>query len=275
MPAEVIFFNGRFMPAEEAKVSVSSPGFLYGWGLFETMRAYQGEIIYFDAHLRRIAGSCRVLRLGLPYPPDKLKRIIKKALELNYSSDTCARLAVWKAEKGTGISVSVKKYTPHPAKKYRDGFSACVSRFRQNENSLLARLKSANYLLCRLSSMEAEAKGFDEALILNNKGYIAEASRSNIFLIKDNALFTPALSCGCLDGITRRLVLDLAKKYNIAAREGDFTLQDLFSSDAAFLTNSLIGIMPLGRLNNKRITRPGNKITGFFIRKYRKLLYAD
>ncbi len=275
MAAEIIFFNGKFMAADEARVCVSNPGFLYGWGLFETMRAYRRNIVYFDAHLKRISGSCRILGLSLPYPPDKLKKIIAKALELNYSSNACIRLTVWKAEKGAGISVSVKKYTPYPAKKYRDGFSACVSRFRQNEDSMLARHKSANYLLCRLSYMEAHTKGFDEALILNNKGYIAEASRSNIFLVKDNTLFTPALSCGCLDGVTRRLVLDLAKKYNIAILEGNFTLPDLFSSDAAFLTNSLIGIMPLGRLNKQRITRPGNKVTDFFRQKYLKLLYAD
>jgi len=275
MATETIFFNGRFMAAEEAMVPVSSPGFLYGWGLFETMRAYRRNIVYFDAHLNRIAASSRILGLALLHPQDKLKKIITKALELNYADDACVRLAVWKADKGTDISVSVKKYTPYPEKKYRDGFSACVSSLRQNEDSLLARHKSANYLLPRLSYMEARAKGVDEALVLNNRGYIAEASRSNIFLIKDNILFTPALSCGCLDGITRRLVLRLAKKYNFSCCEGNFTLQDLFDSDAAFLANSLIGIMPLGRLDRKRVTKPGDKTTDFFRQRYQKMLYAD
>jgi len=269
---ETIFFNGKFISAQEAKVSVFSPGLLYGWGLFETMRSYNHRILYLEAHLRRIRESCRLLQIKFNYPADKLKKAIKEAVKLNALKDACVRLNIWKnAEGKTDICITAKRYNPPSVKKYKQGFSCQVCGLRQNENSFLSRIKSTNYLFPQLAYLEAKKKGFDEAIILNNAGYLAEASRANLFMVKNNELFTPSLGCGCLDGITRRVVGDLAKKNALRLREGNFTLQNLYAADEAFLTNSLMGIMPLKAVEHIPLGK-GREITRLLSSKYNLLL---
>lgn len=271
--AEIVFFNGKFISRQEAKVSVLTPGFLYGWGVFETMRADNKKIVYFDAHLKRIKNSCRLINIRFPYGLNKFKKIIAEAVKICQEKDAYLRLSLWKSEKTTDILISVKKYQPYPAGKYKKGFSAYISSFRQNENSFLAKIKTANYLFYQLAYQEAKKKCFDEAIILNQRGYLCEGSRSNIFLVKDNSLCAPALECGCLDGITRKVIIDLAKKDKIKFYAGKFTIQDLYEADEAFLTNSLMGVMPLASVDNKLIGRgKWGKITRLFMHKYNLLL---
>ncbi|MFH0912818.1 MAG: aminotransferase class IV [Candidatus Omnitrophota bacterium] len=271
--ADTVFLNGEFIPQEKAKLSVSTPGFLYGWGLFETLRAYNHRIVYFTAHLERIKHSCKLIGIGFPYPIVKLKEVILKTVKINKLQDAYVRLTLWKSQAGADTLVSAKKYQSYSPGKYRNGFCACVSSIRQNEESHLAHLKTTNYLLCRLAYLEAGKKGFDEAIILNNRGYIAEGSRANIFLIKAKELLTPALGCGCLDGITRKAVLNLAKKYHIKAYAANLTLSDLYQADEAFLTNSLFGIMPLASIEKHKINKGSGsyEMTRFFMEKYRSL----
>jgi branched-chain amino acid aminotransferase group I len=270
---EIIFLNGKFIPPEEAKLPILIPGFLYGWGLFETMRSYRNKIVYFDKHLKRIKSSSKLVGLRIPYSLQKLKKIIRETVSKSGFKDAYVRLTLSKSKKGTDLSVVVKKYTPYPGQKYRQGIRVTISSFRQDEGSFLARLKSANRLLYELSYLEAKKKGFDGSIILNSRGYISEGSRSNIFFVKDNVLFTPCLSCGCLEGITRRVIFDLARKYKIRIYEGRFTLQDLYQADEVFFTNSLAGIMPVKSIDTKLIGKGKcAKLTKFFIAKYNCLL---
>jgi branched-subunit amino acid aminotransferase/4-amino-4-deoxychorismate lyase len=203
----------------------------------------------------------------------KVKDIIQRIVKINGIKDAYVRLTLWKSERGADTLIIAKKYQPYSSQEYKKGFRACISPFRQNEDSFLAQLKTTNYLLYRLAYTKAREKGFDEAIILNHKGYIAETSRSNLFFIKDKELFTPSLECSCLNGITRRVVFDLAKKYNIKAYEGNFSMPDLYASDEAFLTNSLVGIMPLVSVEERRIGlgRSRYKLTRFFIERYKSL----
>lgn len=274
---EIVFLNGKFLGVDEAKLPVSIPGFLYGWGLFETMRFYNYKIVYLDEHLKRIKNSCKLIEMGFPYSIDKLKVIIKKTIKINSFSDAYVRLTLWKSKKSTDVCVITRKYQPPSFRKYRNGFRACVSTFKQNENYFFSRLKTTNYLLYQLSYLQAKSRNFDEAIILNNRGYIAEASRSNIFFIKNNEILTPSLGCGCLDGITRKVIFDFAKKYGMPLREGNLTLSNLYEADEAFLTNSLIGIMPLASIENYQIGQGANKykLTKFFIERYKYLLRGE
>jgi branched-subunit amino acid aminotransferase/4-amino-4-deoxychorismate lyase len=178
--------------------------------------------------------------------------------------DAYVRLTVYAGQNKSEYSLLVREYQPYPEKKYREGFRLGISRFRQNEFSFFCRLKICDRMLYELALKEAREAGFDEAIILNSRGYISEASRSNIFLSRKKELFTPALSCGCLDGITRRVILDLARRYKVKSNEGNFTLKDLEEAEGAFLTNSLIGLMPL------KDKCAG--LTRFFLKKYRCLL---
>jgi branched-chain amino acid aminotransferase len=266
---EIVFLNGKFLSADEAKVSIFDPGLLYGLGLFETVRSYNNKIVYFEEHLMRILDSAGLIGIKSPYSKQKLKEIIKETIKKNGFKDTYVRLTLWK----TGISVIVRRYKPNSAQKYKKGFNACVSSFRQNEDSLLARIKTTSRILYQLSLQEAKNQGLDEAIILNNRGHITEGTRSNIFLVKGKEIFTPALECGCLNGITRRVIFDLAGKNGLDIYEGKFTLQDLYRADEAFLTNSLMGIMPIASIEGITIgENKCRKIANLFIKKYNCLL---
>ncbi len=211
----------------------------------------------------------------MPYSSAKLKGLIRETVGVNRLSDARVRLILYKSAKGAGILITARQYRPYPASKYLRGFSLCISRYRQAENSLFSRIKSTNRLLYQLSYEEARQKNFDDALILNNRGYVCEASRSNIFLVKSNALFTPALDCGCLGGITRRVMFALARKYGIRAHECSLTAQHLRYAEAAFLTNSLMGVMPLASLEGQKIGGGAtDKTVEFLMRKY-NLLVTD
>lgn len=268
-----VYLNGRFVAAQEAAISLLEPGFLYGFGLFETMRSLDKKIVYFDAHIKRLQYSSRRIGLGLIFNRDKFREIIDRGIELTSLSDAYIRINCWKNVRGNDIAVIFKPYQSPSRKIYKRGYRAYVSAFRQNELSLLSRIKSMNYLLNSLAYSQAKAKGYDEALLLNSRGYISEGSRSNIFLIKDKQVFTPSLECGCLDGVTRRAVLDIARKSKLIINEGRLTVGDLHSADEAFLTNSLIGIMPLVCASGENVGEgsPG-RMTAYFSGEYALLL---
>lgn len=266
--------NDKFMPAEDARVSVSSPGFFYGWGLFETMRSYNGKIVYLDAHLQRLEEGCLKIGIELKHSAANLKQLVKKAVRINGFKDAYVKLILWKDAPNTGLLILAKNYQPPPLQNYKEGFSAAVSSLRQAESLGLARIKTISRLLYELSLKEADSQGFDEALILNNRGYICEATRSSIFLVKNSELFTPSLDCGCLGGITRKVIFDFAKVHKIKAYECNLTIRDLFEADEAFLTNSLMGVMPLVSVEKQQIGKGAKyfKLTKFFMEKYKYLL---
>ncbi len=270
----MVFLNGKFVAPEQAMVAADEPGFLYGWGIFETMRACRQKIVYLDAHLKRLRQGAALISLKCPYQAAGLKKIIRRVVEMNGLADCQVRVSLWKAKANSGILITAGKYTPYTGQKYKSGFSACVSNYCQNAGAMLARLKNMNHLFYRLAGQEAGKKHCDEAIILNHQGCIAEASRSNIFFVKDNRLFTPALECGCLDGITRGVILDLAGKQQIKVCQGNFKLQDLYDSEEAFLTNSLMGVMPLASVEGHKIGKGTGKflLTQGFLKKYNSLL---
>ncbi|MCX5696716.1 MAG: aminotransferase class IV [Candidatus Omnitrophica bacterium] len=270
---KIIFLNGKFIPADEARVSVLAPGFLNGLGLFETMRAYQGKIVYLDAHLKRITLSSRLLRLRSLYSLKELRNLIRQAVKSGGFDDAYVRLTITKSFSGTDTLLIVKEHVPLSANIYLQGFSLCLHELARNPVFLPAQVKTTSRIFFELAYQQAREKGFDEALILDDQGYISEASRSNIFLIRGSEIFTPGLDCGCLDGITRRVIFDLAAKFKIAMYTGKLVIQDLLDADEAFLTNSLIGVMPLARLERKKIgdARCG-KLTKFLQVKYSSLL---
>ena len=272
MPAKkTVYLNGAFVAIDRAASPVADPAFLSGPGLFETMRSRRNKIICLDEHLRRIKISAPSAGLKFNYAADKIKSAIRKTVRLNKLQDAYVRLTIWRSRRGAGVLVAAQRYAPYPLKKYKEGFSACVSSLKQNDPSA-ARIKCVNRLFYEMALKEAHGKGCDEAVILNAKGQLTEASRSNIFLVKGGQIFTPLLECGCLDGITRRAVLGLAKKNKIKASEAALNPQDIYFADEAFLTNSLIGIMPLTSLNGRALGKGRGRITALLSREYSALL---
>jgi branched-subunit amino acid aminotransferase/4-amino-4-deoxychorismate lyase len=237
------------------------------------MRSLDGKIVYFYEHLERLARSCRLLKLKLPARPIKLRSEIKKTICLSEARDNYVRLTVQDSGAGSRYAILVKEYKPYPARKFKTGFRAGIAFKRQDANFILAQIKITDREFYESAYREAKARGFDEAVILNSYGYVAEGTRSNIFMVRSRELFTPELDCACLDGITRKVVFGLAKISGINVFEARFTLEDLYGSDEAFLTNSLMGIMPLVSIENKKVgSGKAGKLTRCFIKKYHSLL---
>lgn len=251
---EIVYFNGSLVPRSQARVSVFDQGFLYGYGLFETMRAYHGQIFLLERHLKRLLGSAAAIGLGALEGID-LGKACRETLEANRLPEARLRLTVSRGEMeafpGTNVSVkptvlvTARSYTPLPAGRYNTGFQAGISSLRRCRQSLISGIKSANYLVSLLARREAEASGWDEALMLNERGFLAEGSISNVFFVKGSGLVTPSLANGVLPGITRAVVMELAEAMGIGVAEGEVSPADLGQFDEAFLTNSLMEVMPL------------------------------
>lgn len=251
---EVVYLNGSLIPSSQARVSVFDHGFLYGYGLFETMRAYHGKIFLLERHLKRLMDSADAIGLGAGLVGIDLSRACLDTLRANRLEDARLRLTVSNGEvdafpwveisRAPTVVVTARPYTPFPPEKYAQGFKAGVASVYRCR-SLISRMKSVNYLSSALARREAVAAGLDEALLLNDWGFIAEGGGSNVFLVRFSALLTPSLESGILPGITRGVVMELAAVLDIGITEGDVSLDDLKQCDEAFFTNSMIEIMPL------------------------------
>ena len=281
---EIVYLNGSLIPRNKAFISVLDYGFLYGFGLFETMRAYGGQVFRLEHHLSRLAHSAE--KLGLPIGAPELKGAVMDTIQANKLSEARIRITVSIGEGAMApdpstcnkptVLILAEHYKPYPEKVYQKGFRAVVSSIRRNSQSPLSKLKTANYLESILARQEARAAGVDEALCLNEKRLLAEASMSNIFLVTDGILRTPDEESGILPGITRRTILELASQLDIDTLEQDIRLDELSQAKEAFLTNSLIEVMPLTEIDGKPIGsgRPG-PISKRLMAAYKKLVFTE
>lgn len=253
--------------------TVSGKKFLRGRGLFETMRVYNGSVFLLERHIRRLIGSCAVMDIA---PPkfNLLYNAVAQVVYKNKLSSAYARLDVWKKKKGAGIFVFAKSRRFYKDKDYKKGLrAAIIYDERQDERSPLARVKSLDRNFYTLMKRKAEKSGADEAIILNGKGNICEGARTNLFIVRKGKIFTPFVYDGCLPGIMRRAVMEIARKLKIKVRQKHIKPVDLFSSDEAFLTNSLIEVMPLTRVDNKPIGKGrAGVVTLRILDKYRSLV---
>ena len=282
--SELVYLNGALIPRSQAVISVTDYGFLYGFGLFETMRAYHGQVFRLERHLRRLTRSAEILGLAEGIPD--LTGAVRETIRVNRLSDARIRITVSIGEGGMipdpgtcrkpTVLILAGPYQPHSEPVYERGFEAITSSIRRNSQSPLSRLKSANYLESLMARQEARKAGVDEALCLNEKGLVAEASMSNIFMVSDGVLQTPSEESGILPGITREVVLELASRLKIGAFERDIRPDEVFEAQEAFTTNSLMEIMPLTEVNNKPVgsDRPC-PVTQRLMKAYRELVLAS
>ena len=280
---EIIYFNGHLVPRAEAKLSPFDHGFLYGYGLFETMRAYEGHIFRLDRHLTRLRCSAESLGLRPKLDAFDLENACVETLQANKLKDARVRLTITAGEgdmtpdlntcSNLTVLVAAKNFVPLPPERYEQGFKAALSFLRRDSQSPLSRLKCTCYVSNILARMEAKAAGCDEAIMLNELGYIAEGSTANIFLVSKGELSTPSLESGILPGITREAVLEIARDLNIKTVERQVELRELSRAEEAFVTNSIIEVMPLTWLNGEPIGtgKPG-KLTRNLMAAYKELV---
>jgi branched-chain amino acid aminotransferase len=258
-----VHLDGRLVKGEEATVSVFDHGFLYGDGLFETMRAYSGRVFRIDHHMRRLLESCRGLELKVPYALEDLKEAVYETIGANGLRDAYVRLTV---TRGRGearpdpttcgaptVVVVTRSFSAYSAEQYERGYRGCIVSPRQNSMSSLSRMKTTSFLKHILARMEARGAGFDEGILLNTGGFLCEGAVSNLFLVKDRTVRTPAQDCGILPGITRSVVVEIVHEEGIPLIEGELPAHELTQADECFLTNSLMEVMPLVEVDGKRI----------------------
>ena len=283
---DIVYLNGDLIPISDAKISPLDHGFLYGYGLFETMRAYNGTIFHLDQHLIRLQKSAETLNLASQIIPSELKKACYDALNANKLVDARIRITISAGEgalipnpascHNITIFIVAQKLIVLPSKKYENGFKTILSSWRRNSQSPLSKLKSTCYLENVLAKQEVTAVGADEALILNEQGHLCEGSTTNIFLVHTNTLVTPSIESGALPGITRAIILELAHTTGIKAIERVVKPPELINADEAFLTNSIIEIMPLTLFANNSIGngKPGT-LTRNLMSMYRRLVKEE
>ena len=277
------WMNGRYVDMKDAKVPISDRGFLYGDGLFETMRCYNGKVFKLTEHISRLFRSSEVIKMMVPYSRRELERATCLLLKANRLKDAYVRLTVTRGEGSfalmrsravqPNVVITAKEFKGYPKNFYSRGISAQISDIRQDERSPLSGIKSLNFLDHIVARIRAQDDGFDEAILINTKGHISEAATSNIFLIKDGCLLTPSLDGGILPGITRCVVIHVAGKLGIKVAERSISSKELLGADEVFLTNSLAEILSVVKVNRARIGAgsPG-RITKLLHAAYRQMV---
>ena len=253
-----IFLDGKRIRPDDKMLDDLTPGQRRLRGVFETMHAHVGKIKDINAHLKRLSDGLKCLGLKNPLSAVRWKAVLRKLLKQNPYPHARVRLLVWQENKKLHHAAMVLKYQP-PSQKYRRGFRVMTVKTTLPASSRRARVKSLDHAIFANAYQKAAAHGYDEALLLNAKGHVCEASRSNIFIVRGGVLLTPPLSAGCLDGITRSRVIKKAIEQGIDVREQNVMVKDITNSDGAFVTNALIGLMPLASIDGRALTMNQDK----------------
>ena len=259
-----IWLNGKIVPEEEAKVSVFDHGLLYGDGVFEGIRSYNGMVFKLKEHLERLYRSAKAITLKIPLSLNEFDEAIIKTLRANNLRDAYIRVVVTRGNGDLGLDpakcpsptifIITSKIQLYPQDLYEKGLALITVATRRNDlETLSPAIKSLNYLNNILAKIEATNAGVLEAVMLNRDGYLAECSGDNIFIVKEGILCTPPLSVGILEGITRNVVIELAQSFKIKVSESLLTRYDLYNSAEVFLTGTAAEIIPVTKIDERTI----------------------
>ena len=275
----VIWLNGNFVEWRHANIHVLNHGLHYASCVFEGLRIYNGKIFKLDEHIERLFKSAKILDLDIPYNYQEVVDISKEIILKQNISDGYVRPVVWRgsemmaisAKKGsTNLAIAAWEWPSYfSPKKLLQGIKLNVSKWlRPSPESAPTDSKAAGlYMICSLSKHQAEKLGFDDALMLDYRGYVAEATGANIFFVKENELFTPVADC-FLNGITRQTVIQIAQENNIKVHEKHFQLDFLKTCDEVFLTGTAVEITPVSSINDFNFEE--RKLTKFLISEFKK-----
>jgi branched-chain amino acid aminotransferase len=276
-----VWLYDKLVDKDQAKISVFDHALLYGDGVFEGIRVYGGKIFEFDAHLDRLYDSAKVIRLVIPMAKETLVDAVNKTIEANNIVDGYIRLIITRGIgdlglnplicKEAGIIIIADSIQLYPEELYEKGLQvASAATIRNHPLSLPPQIKSLNYLNNILAKIEALDKGVNEAIMYNHEGYVAEAVADNIFIIKNGVVYTPPIQSGSLEGITRAVVMRLAKAENIEVVEKNLVRFDLYVCDEFFLTGTAAEVIGIVEMDGRII---GDGKPGPITRLLRKRFY--
>ena len=259
-----VYLNGQFVEQSKATVSVFDHGLLYGDGVFEGIRSYDGLIFKLEEHIDRLFESAHTIMLKIPMTKAELIRVVKQSLRINKLHDAYIRLVVTRGEGDLGLDprkcskptvfLIADKIQLYPKQLYERGLDLITVATQRNvPEALNPQIKSLNYLNNILAKIEAITAGYEEAIMLSHSGYVTECTGENIFLVKGRQLLTPPPYIGVLRGITRQTVMELGTKQRLQVREDLLTRHDLFNADEVFLTGTAAEIVPVVKIDGRVI----------------------
>jgi branched-chain amino acid aminotransferase len=259
-----IWLGDGLVDEADANISVFDHGLLYGDGVFEGIRVYSGRIFEHDAHIRRLYESAMVIRLEIPMSKEELKSAVEKTVQANDISDGYIRLVITRGAGTLGLNPFVCKKAKiiiiadsiqlYPEKLYETGMKIIsATTVRNHPLAIPPQVKSLNYLNNILAKIEALDNDVPEAIMYNHEGYVAEATGDNVFIVRDGIIYTPPVQAGSLEGITRDVVIRLAKSENIEVIEKNLTRFDLYVSDEFFLTGTAAEVIGIVEIDGRGI----------------------
>jgi branched-chain amino acid aminotransferase len=278
-----VYVDGEFVLSQKAKVSVFDHGLLYGDGIFEGIRVYEGIVFKLDAHLDRLYRSAKAIDLTIPLNQEAMKAAVLETLRRNGYTDSYIRLLVTRGKGDLGvnpvkcpkasliiINIQVEPMHGHGSKE--KGISTIVASVRrQAPDSSSHEIKSLNYLNSILAVLEANRQGADDAIILDHRGFVAEATGTTLVAVVNGGLHAPPLTASILDSITRRFVLDMAQELGFDVEEKDMTLFQLLMADEVFLCGTMGEITPVRSINGQQVgTETPGPVTQQLITEYKK-----
>jgi len=283
----IIYLNGSFVNEDEAKVSVFDHGLLYGDGVFEGIRAYEGRVFRLQAHVERFFESAKSIMLDIGMSSQEIAEIVLETLRHNGLRDGYIRLVATRGKGDLGLDPTrcpratvfciAAQIQLYPESLYEQGLDVVTAATQRNGvNTCNARIKSLNYLNSVLAKIEASLAGVSEAVFLNHEGYVTECTGDNVFIVKQGRVITPPSYLGLLEGVTRNAVLELAAKLGYPAVEAVFNRHDLYIADECFLTGTAAEMIPVVKVDGRSIGdgKPG-PITRALLQEFRKLAALD
>ncbi|MEM7144183.1 MAG: branched-chain-amino-acid transaminase [Verrucomicrobiota bacterium] len=278
-----VYIDGQLLDEADAKISVFDHGLLYGDGIFEGIRIYDGRVFELEAHLDRFADSAKAIDLTLPLDNAAIAEAILETIRANELQDGYVRLLATRGAGGLGLNpylcekasliVIASKISLYPEDKYTNGLTVVTCGTRRPSHAALSpTVKSLNYLNNVMAKIEAMHAGADEGVMLNEQGLISECTGDNIFVVKNGAVTTPPVAAGILDGITRRIVMNIIDEIGLPLSEPMMSRYDLYTADEVFLTGTAAEIIAVVQYDNRTIGdgKPG-PVTRQCIEKYRDL----
>lgn len=259
-----VYVNGEFVDAENARLSVWDHGFLYGDGVFEGIRAYQGRVFRLDEHLKRLQESAHSIRLQMPMTTEQMAALVLDACRRNRIEDGYVRVCVSRGKGDLGLDprkcdkpsvvIIADKIKLYPEDVYRNGMRLIISSVRRMPPEAMdSKIKSLNYLNNILAKIEANTAQADDAIMTNVNGYVTECTAENIFVYKDGKLKTPGAYVGILEGVTRGVVMEICEQLGLPVDETMMSTHDLFVADEVFLTGTGAEVIPVVHISGRQI----------------------
>jgi branched-chain amino acid aminotransferase len=282
-----IYMNGKYVTKEQAQVSVYDHGYLYGDGIFEGIRVYNGNIFRCKEHLDRLYDSAKSIMLNIPLSYQQMQDALVETIQRNELKDGYIRLIVSRGPGDLGLDptrspkasvvIIIEQLSIYPEEAYLNGLNTIsVSTRRNIPDAINPKIKSLNYLNNILVKIQANLSGVGEAIMVNSQGFVAEGSSDNIFIIKRGIVYTPPCYCGALEGITRGAIMDICKREGIELREEPFTMHDVYVADEVFFTGTAAEVIPVRQVDGRVIGEgKAGPITTKLLKSFREIVEIE